>query len=104
MPAAIAERWRAILLRQPTWRAEAEVRAEYEAGERPDALIATLGEAEPGRVAIDLAHRRRPAGRAGAADRLLALEATRRAERCRSSEALGSIPAYWLIGRRYRRR
>ena len=28
--AAVADAWRAILLRQPTWRAEAEIRAEYE--------------------------------------------------------------------------
>ena len=56
------------------WRAEAEVRAEYEAGARPDELIATLGEAEPGRVAIDLAVvDARPAD-ATATDSLLALE------------------------------
>ena len=35
VPAELADAWRAILLRQPTWRAEAEVRAEYEAGDRP---------------------------------------------------------------------
>ena len=29
---AIADAWRAILLRQPTWRADREIRAEYEAG------------------------------------------------------------------------
>ena len=103
VPAGIAERWRAILLRQPTWRAEAEVRAEYEAGEQPDALIATLGEAEPGRVAIDLAIvDARPAD-ADAADRLLALEA-RDGRSLSLAAALASIPAYWLIGRRYRRR
>ena len=103
VPAGIAERWRAILLRQPTWRAEAEVRAEYEAGEQPDALIATLGEAEAGRVAIDLAIvDARPAD-ADAADRLLALEA-RDGRSLSLAAALASIPAYWLIGRRYRRR
>ena len=103
VPAGIAERWRAILLRQPTWRAEAEVRAEYEAGEQPDALIATLGEAEPGSVAIDLAIvDARPAD-ADAADRLLALEA-RDGRTLSLAAALASIPAYWLIGRRYRRR
>ena len=103
VPAGIAERWRAILLRQPTWRAEAEVRAEYEAGEQPDALIATLGDAEPGKVAIDLAIvDARPAD-ADAADRLLALEA-RDGRSLSLAAALASIPAYWLIGRRYRRR
>jgi uncharacterized protein len=99
----LAEAWRAILLRQPTWRAEAEVRAEYEAGERPDALIATLGEAEPGRVAIDLAVvDARPAD-ATATDRLLALEG-RDGRAMSLSAALSSIPTYWLVGRRYRRR
>ena len=42
---AVADGWRAILLRQPTWRSDVEVRAEYEAGDRPEALIATLGPA-----------------------------------------------------------
>jgi HD superfamily phosphohydrolase len=103
VPAGIADRWRAILLRQPTWRAEAEVRAEYEAGEQPDALIATLGMAEPGSVAIDLAIvDARPAD-AGAADRLLALEG-RDGRALSLAAALASIPAYWLIGRLYRRR
>ena len=79
------------------------MRAEYEAGEQPDALIATLGTPEPGRVAIDLAIvDARPAD-AGAADRLLALEA-RDGRALSLAAALASIPAYWLIGRRYRRR
>jgi HD superfamily phosphohydrolase len=99
----VADAWRAILLRQPTWRSEAEVRAEYEAGERPDGLIASLGEAEPGRVAIDLAVvDARPAD-ATATDRLLALEG-RDGRALSLSAALGSIPTYWLVGRRYRRR
>jgi hypothetical protein len=101
--AAIAERWRAILLRQPTWRAEAEVRAEYEAGERPDDLIATLGEEEPGVVTVDLAIvDARPAD-ASDADRLLGLEG-RDGRAMSLAAALSSIPAYWMIGRRYRRR
>jgi len=103
VPPAIAERWGAILLRRPTWRAEAEIRAEYEAGERPDALIATLGEPEPGRVAIDLASVDARPAHAGAADRLLGLEA-RDGRSLSLAAALASIPAYWLIGRRYRRR
>jgi HD superfamily phosphohydrolase len=100
--AAIAAAWQAILLRQPTWRAEAEIRAEYEAGEQPAGLIATLGTAEPERVAIDLAIvDARPAD-AGSTDRLLALEG-RDGTELSMADALGSIPAYWLIGRRYRR-
>ena len=99
----IADGWRAILLRQPTWRAEAEIRAEYELGGRPEGLVATLGEPEPGRVAIDLAEvDARPAD-AASTDGLLALE-TRDGGASSLSAALASIPAYWLIGRRYRRR
>jgi uncharacterized protein len=99
----MADAWRAILLRQPTWRAEAEVRAEYEAGERPDQLIATLGDVDQGRVAIDLAVvDARPAD-ATATDRLLALEG-RDGRAMSLAAALASIPTYWLVGRRYRRR
>ena len=101
--AQLAEAWRAILLRQPTWRAEAEVRAEYEDGEPPSDVVAALGEAEPGRVAIDLAVvDARPAD-ATATDRLLALEG-RDGRTMSLSAALASIPAYWLVGRRYRKR
>jgi HD superfamily phosphohydrolase len=99
----VADAWRAILLRRPTWRAEAEIRAEYEAGGRPEALVASLGTAEPGHVAIDLAEvDARPAD-AASTDGLLALE-TRAGAAPALSAALASIPAYWLIGRRYRRR
>ncbi|MFL5673644.1 MAG: HD domain-containing protein [Chloroflexota bacterium] len=99
----VADAWHAVLLRRPTWRAEAEIRAEYERGARPEALIATLGNAEPGHVAIDLAEvDARPAD-AAASDGLLALE-MRDGTMKPMSSALASIPAYWLIGRRYRRR
>jgi HD superfamily phosphohydrolase len=98
---AVAAAWRAILLRQPTWRSEAEIRAEYEAGGRPEALVASLGTAEPGLVAIDLAEvDARPD--AASTDGLLALE-TRSGGTASLSSALASIPAYWLIGRRYGR-
>jgi HD superfamily phosphohydrolase len=100
---AVGDAWRAILLRRPTWRSEAEIRAEYEAGGRPEALIASLGQPEPGHVAIDLAEvDARPAD-AASTDGLLALE-TRDGGSASLSTALASIPAYWLIGRRYRRR
>ena len=99
----LAEAWRAILLRQPTWRAEAEVRAEYEGGEPPAEVVASLGETEPGRVAVDLAVvDARPAD-ATATDRLLALEG-RDGRAMSLAAALASIPAYWLVGRRYRKR
>ena len=99
----VADEWQAILLRRPTWRAEAEIRVEYERGGRPEALVASLGAAEPGHVAIDLAEvDARPAD-AAASDGLLALE-MRDGTVKPISAALASIPAYWLIGRRYRRR
>ena len=99
---AVAEAWRAILLRQPSWRAEAELRAEYEAGALPEAEIATLGPAEPGVVAIDLAVvDARPAD-ATATDSLLAVEA-RDGSSLSLARSLGRLPAYALIARRYRR-
>jgi HD superfamily phosphohydrolase len=99
---AVAEAWRAILLRQPSWRAEAEVRVEYEAGEQPEAEIASLGQAEPGVVAIDLAVvDARPAD-ATATDSLLAVEA-RDGSSLSLARSLGRLPAYALIARRYRR-
>ena len=99
----IADAWRAILLRRPNWRAEAEIRAEYEAGAEPLALIASLGVAEAGRVAIDLAIvDARPAD-IGAAEPRLALEARDGSAGPSLGEALARIPGYSLIGRRYRR-
>ena len=99
----LADAWRAILLRQPTWRSEAEVRAEYEGGRPPRDVVSALGEPDPGRIAIDLAVvDARPAD-ATATDRLLALEG-RDGRPMSLSAALASIPAYWLVGRRYRRR
>jgi hypothetical protein len=95
---AVADGWRGILLRRPGWRAEAEIRASYEAGAEPDAEIARLGRPEPGQVAIDLAIvDARPAS-----DRRLAIEG-RDGEDIPLTEALERVPAYALIGRRYRR-
>jgi len=99
---AVADAWRAILLRRPRWRSEAELRVEYEAGARPDAEIASLGPAEPGRVAIDLAVvDARPAD-ATATDSLLAVEG-RDGSSLSLARSLGRLPAYALIARRYRR-
>jgi hypothetical protein len=99
---AVAEGWKAILLRQPRWRAEAEVRAEYEPGHRPDELIASLGDASPDEVAIDIAVvDARPAD-ATATDSLLAVEA-RDGSSLSLAKALGRLPAYAMIARRYRR-
>ena len=103
MTPAVAEAWRAILLRQPRWRSEAEVRVEYEAGARPDrARSRRSGAEEPGRVAIDLAVvDARPAD-ATATDSLLAVEA-RDGSSLSIARALGRLPAYAMIARRYRR-
>jgi HD superfamily phosphohydrolase len=99
---AVADGWRAVLLRQPRWRSEAEVRFEYEAGARPDALIDALGSPEPGRVEIDVATvDARPAD-ATATDSLLAVEA-RDGSSLSLANALGRLPAYATIARRYRR-
>jgi HD superfamily phosphohydrolase len=98
----VADVWRAVLLRRPRWRSEAELRFEYEAGARPDEEIASLGAAEPGRVAIDLAVvDARPAD-ATATDSLLAVEA-RDGSPMSLARSLGRLPAYALIARRYRR-
>ena len=95
---AVADGWRGILLRRPGWRAEAEMRASYEAGGEPRSEIAELGSAEPGRVAIDLAVvDARPAG-----DSRLAIEGRDGAE-IPLEQALVRVPGYALIGRRYRR-
>jgi hypothetical protein len=99
---AVADAWRAILLRRPSWRSEAEIRVEYEAGQRPDDEIAALGADEPGRVAIDLAVvDARPAD-ATATDSLLAVEG-RDGSALSLARSLGRLPAYALIARRYRR-
>jgi len=100
---AVAEAWRAILLRQPQWRAEAEFRAEYEDGGRPDEDIARLGAPEPGRVAIDLAIVDARPAEATASDTLLAVEARDGGPGTPVSRALARLPAWALIARRYRR-
>jgi hypothetical protein len=103
VPRSIADAWQSILLRRPNWRSEAEVRAEYEAGQEPRALIGSLGPPEPGRVAIDLAIvDARPTDSLGAEPRL-AIEMRSGGPAPSLAEALGRLPAYALIGRRYRR-
>ncbi|MFL5778889.1 MAG: HD domain-containing protein [Chloroflexota bacterium] len=101
--AAVADVWRSVLLRRPSWRSEAEFRAEYESGGRPDDRIAALGAEEPGRIAIDLAVvDARPAD-ATATDSLLAVEARDGSPAEPLSRSLGRLPAWALIARRYRR-
>ena len=82
---AIADAWRAILLRQPTWRAEARDprRVRGRAAGRTTSSRRSV-RPEPGRVAIDLAEvDARPAD-AASTDGLLALEARDGSSRRRS--------------------
>ncbi|HEY2917037.1 MAG TPA: HD domain-containing protein [Candidatus Limnocylindrales bacterium] len=100
VPADIADAWRRILLRRPSWRSEAEIRTTYPAGAFPTDLVATLGDPDRARrrTAIDLAIvDARPA--VGDA---LAIEA-RDGRMVPLDEALARIPGYALIARRYRR-
>jgi HD superfamily phosphohydrolase len=99
----IGETWAGILLRRPRWRAEREIRIEYEDGGWPATEVASLGDPEPGRVAIDLAVVDARPPDATATDSLLALESRDGERELRLSESLGRLPAYALIGRRYRR-
>jgi HD superfamily phosphohydrolase len=104
VPVAVGETWRAILLRRPSWRAEAEVRAEYERGQQPGDLVASLGQAEPGRIAIDLAVvDARPADVAPGETPRLAIEMRDGSTGPTLAQALGRLPGYALICRRYRR-
>jgi hypothetical protein len=101
--ATVADGWRGILLRRPRWRADAEVRAEYEPDAYPAALVETLGPAEPGRIAIDLAIvDARPAD-ATATDSLLAIEGQDGRPVAPLSGSLARLPAYSLTARRYLR-
>ena len=100
---SVAEAWQAILLRRPRWHADGEVRAEFEPGGFPDALVATLGAAEPGRTAIDLAIVDARPAEATETDSLLAVEGRDGRPAAPLSESLARLPAYALIARRYRR-
>ena len=98
---AVADAWRAILLRRPRWRLEREVHAETETPSWPPALLAELGSAEPGRVALDLTgvDARPGAGKPPS----LAIERRDGGPAPSLDEALARVPAWSLIGRRYRR-
>ena len=101
MTPSIADGWRAILLRRPRWHAEREVRAESATGDWPADLLAELGEPEAGRVAVDLTG---VDARPGAAKPpTLVVERRDGGPGPTLAEALGRLPAWLLIGRRYRR-
>jgi hypothetical protein len=97
---AVADGWRQILLRRPRWRAETEVRLASADGRWPPDALASLGTAEDGSVALDLVA---IDGRPARADELLAVEARDGSAGPVVSTALERIPAFSLIGRRYRR-
>jgi HD superfamily phosphohydrolase len=104
---AVGAVWQAILLRRPRWRAEAELRRAYESAEREGALAAArteLGSDEAGRVAIDLAEVDARPAEGPATDSLLAVAGRDGHPAAPLSQALGRIPAYSLVARRYRRR
>ena len=97
----IADGWRAILLRRPRWRTEREVHAEQATPDWPAALLADLGDAEPGRVVVDLVGVDARPG----ADKAPTLAIERRDGEAGPplEEALARLPAWSLVGRRYRR-
>jgi len=97
----VAAGWRAILLRRPRWHLEREVSADGPTPDWPQALLDELGEPEPGRVALDLTgvDARPGAGKAPS----LAIERRDGGPGPSLDEALARIPAWSLVGRRYRR-
>ncbi len=100
--AAVGDAWRAILLRRPRWRSEHEVRVESATGEWPADALAELGGNEPGRVQVDLTG---VDARPGAERTVPALVIERRdgGPGPGLDEALSRLPAWLLLGRRYRR-
>ena len=98
---AVGDGWRAILLRRPRWHAEREVRAESATGEWPAALLAELGDPPGLGVAVDLTG---IDARPGASKPpTLAVERRDGGPGPALADALGRLPAWLLIGRRYRR-
>src|ERR1035437_9584383 len=100
----VGRAWLAILLRRPRWRAEAEVRRNYEAGDRAAAQAEArkeLGPEEPGRVTVDLAEIEARPAEATATDSRLAVVGRDGAPAQPLSAALARLPAYSLVARRY---
>src|SRR5262249_39806966 len=96
---AIADAWRAILLRRPRWRSEAEGRLEYESGAPPAQAIASLGAAPPGPPPPPWAPGPAPVP---AREPLLGV-GPRPGSPLSLERALGRLPAWATIARRYRR-
>ena len=102
--AEVGRLWSAILLRRPRWRADAELRRDYEASDRDAVLAAArseLGPEEPGRSALDLAEVDARPAEATATDSLLAVAGRDGAFATSVNRALGRLPAYSLVARRF---
>jgi HD superfamily phosphohydrolase len=100
---AVADGWRAILLRRPRWRANAEVRAEYDDPAAPLPALAALGDPVPGVIAIDRAVvDARPVDPA-IQPPPLAIEPRAGGAPIPLDQALGRLPRYAVIARRFRR-
>jgi len=102
--AEVGRVWSAILLRRPRWRIDAELRRDYEAGERAEVLAAArveLGPEEAGRCALDLAEVDARPAEATATDSLLAVAGRDGTPALPVSQALGRLPAYSLVARRF---
>ena len=115
----VGRAWRAILLRRPNWRLEAEVRRSYEASERDDAIAAAraelggfpgaVGRGSPAAtdpasgVAIDMAEIDARPSEATAVDATLAVVGRNGLPAAPVSRSLSRLPAYALVARRYRR-
>jgi hypothetical protein len=102
----VGRAWRAILLRRPRWRPEAELRRAYELEGRSAAQAEArteLGPEVPGRVAVDLAEIDARPAEATATDSLLAIVGRDGAPAAPLSAALARLPAYSLVARRYTR-
>jgi hypothetical protein len=97
---SVAEGWRGVLLRRPRWRAEREVRRTSDDGTWPPDALAELGPGDGDGIALDLVALD---GRPARPDDLLAIEARDGSPGPTVAGALGRIPAWILVGRRYRR-
>lgn len=95
----VGDGWRAILLRRPRWRTEAEIRVDADSAAAPPDVIERLGEPVDGVLAVDLAVvDARPTGPSatlailGRDGKAIPFEA-----------ALGRLPPFAIVGRRFRR-
>jgi len=104
--AEVGRVWRAILLRQPRWHSEQEVRQAYESAGRSAAFETARAELGPGRegeVAVDLAEIDARPAEATATDSLLAIVGRDGEPATPLSHSLLRLPAYALVARRYAR-